>query len=89
MRSFGDFLELEAKNGNHYHSNSFALNSGRNALKLLLQNCSVQEIYVPYFICQIVVDVIQEMNINIYFYDIDEQFEIIGDIPKDSLLIVR
>ena len=33
MRSFGGFLELEAKNGNHYHSNSFALNSGRNALK--------------------------------------------------------
>ena len=27
------------------------------------------------------------MNINIYFYDIDEQFEIIGDIPKDSCLL--
>lgn len=87
MKSLGGFLELEANNGNHYHPNSFAVNSGRNALKLLLQNSSIQEIYVPFFICQVVVDVIKGLNINLCLYDIDEQFEIIGDIPKDSCLL--
>ncbi len=87
MKSLGGFLELETNLGNHYHPNLLALNSGRNALKILLQNSSFQEIYLPYFICQVVVDVIQELNINICFYDINNHFEIKGDIPENSCLL--
>jgi len=90
MKSLGGFLELETRSDNEYHNDLLSFNSGRNSLKALLQNVNIKKIFVPYFICQVVIDSIKEFPIEIEYYEIDENFEIDlkdKDIPLDAWLL--
>ena len=90
MKSLGGFLELETNLNTEYHSGLLRFNSGRNALKVLLHSVDANKIFVPYFICQVVIDAIKEFPIEIEYYEIDDNFEIdFGKkmIPTDAWVI--
>ena len=90
MKSLGGFLELETNLNTEYHSGLLRFNSGRNALKVLLHSVDANKIFVPYFICQVVIDAIKEFPIEIEYYEIDDNFEIdFGKkiIPMDAWVI--
>ena len=75
MKEIGGYFELELKSGKEYHPDALKLNSGRNALWYSLKTIRPKKIYLPYYICDAVLEPIKNMNIKYKFYDIDEKFK--------------
>ena len=88
-KAIGGYLELElGDNGSIYHDSAYKLNSGRNALEFILINKRISKIYLPYYICDVVLQPVQKRGIAFEFYHIDESFKPkIGQMSKNSGLI--
>lgn len=92
MKEIGGYFELELNKNREYHTNALKLNSGRNALLYILMNLKPRKIYLPYYICDSVLESVRKMNISIDFYEIQKDFE--PKIPSnykksDSFLYVN
>jgi hypothetical protein len=72
----GGYFELELRqHGSLFHNNAAALNSGRNALAYILESHAVKKIYLPFYICPVILQPIQKLQINYTFYSINEDLE--------------
>ena len=80
MKEIGGYFELELQEKGEFHKKALKLNSGRNAFKYILKIQNVRKVYIPVFICDSIIEPLEELNIEYEFYNIDEKFEIIGDI---------
>lgn len=74
--AIGGYFELELNSGTELHQNSLSLNSARNCFKYILQKQNPSKIYLPYYICDSVVDVAKSSGIAWEFYAIDKDMEI-------------
>lgn len=77
-------------NGNFYG----VTNSGRSSLRWIIQSMQLQEkrVLVPDFICQIVIDIMNEYDIEAVFYKINDNFEFTvppTSKPVDAIYIIR
>ncbi|WP_394200843.1 hypothetical protein [Shewanella waksmanii] len=73
----GGFFELELpKVKCHYH-HGLKLNTARSALYLILQECKPSKIYVPYYMCHVVLDVFKSLNVEYDFYNINKDLGIV------------
>ena len=64
MKELGGYLELEINDlGSVFHDQAYALNSGRNALQLILENFEYSKIYIPYFTCYTVLQPIEKVGL--------------------------
>ncbi|MAB57137.1 MAG: hypothetical protein CL524_06255 [Aequorivita sp.] len=75
MREIGGYFGLELNTGKEFHDNAIRLNTGRNALEYILKANGFSKIYLPFFICDAVLQPIKKHNIDVIFYTIDEQLE--------------
>lgn len=75
MKEIGSYFEIELPKGNEYHENALKLNSGRNALWYIIKAYYVKRIYLPFYICDSVLEPIKDIKIDYEFYSIDENFE--------------
>lgn len=75
MREIGGYFGLELNAGKEFHDNAICLNTGRNALEYILKANGYTKIYLPFFICNAVLEPIKKLQIDILFYSIDEQLE--------------
>jgi hypothetical protein len=78
IKSIGGFLGLEhciKPNGNVYHK-SYLLAYGRNCLRVIFDNIKIDKIYIPYYICDSVIDVLDLCGISYDFYNINFNFEL-------------
>lgn len=74
-KEVGGFLELEINDlGSLYHDNAYAVNSGRNALEYIIRANQYSKIYLPFFTCDAVLQIIKKVNIKYEFYSIDKEF---------------
>jgi len=92
MKEIGGYFELELHEKEEYHKNSIKLNSGRNAFKYILKVQNVNKVYIPAFICNSIVEPLDELNIEYEFYNINNKFEILVDIKvkeNEKLLYVN
>lgn len=69
-------------------------NSGRSSLRWILESMNLRgkRILVPDFLCQIVIDVLREYEIEITFYNVDEElsFQLNGkEAEFDALYVIR
>jgi len=90
MKEIGGFFELELKRGKEYHDNAIRLNSGRNSLQYLLKAKRPGKIYLPYYICNTLLEPVENETIEFKFYSINEQFEPIIDesvLTQDCVLL--
>lgn len=73
--------EQELKSDGCYYG---VTNSGRSSLRWAIHSMSLQEkiVLVPDFVCQIVVDVLLELDIKVRFYQVRDDLEII--LPKEQ-----
>ena len=78
MREYGGYLEFEHKEFASYYPNMLALNTGRNCLKYLIQAKNIKHIYMPRFICEVVIQACEDESVQIDYYSIDKNF-----MPKD------
>ncbi len=80
MKEIGGYFELELTKGIGYHSELLKLNSGRNAFKYILKTRNPKKVFIPNFICDSVIEPLDELKISYEFFNIDENFEIIQDV---------
>lgn len=65
----------------------YALNSGNNALLLLLKESNVRSVHLPYYTCGNVIDALQKNGIDINFYHITDYLEIKETLMPDKVII--
>ena len=92
MKPIGGYFELELAHGIEYHPNAIRLNTGRNCLEYILRAKRYKKVYVPYYICEVVLEPFEKLGIPYEFYHIDINFEIRDRFtlqPDEALLYVN
>lgn len=79
MKEIGGYLELENLINNEYYKDSIALNNGRNALTFLINKKGIKKVYIPYFLCDCIENILIKNNIQFEKYRIDKNFNPIFD----------
>ena len=74
MKEIGGYFELEKLISNEYHKSLIALNSGRNALIYILKSREIEKLYIPYYLCESVYEILKKYNYKYEFYKIKGGF---------------
>lgn len=74
MKEIGGYFELEKLVNNEYYKNSISLNTGRNSLLYLLKAKQITKIYIPYYLCESIYEILDKYKYEYEFYYIDEKF---------------
>jgi len=82
MKEIGGYFELELRKGEVYHKDAIALNTGRNALELILITKEYTKVYIPYYTCDVILEPFQKQKIEFEFYHINSEFEPVFDYSK-------
>lgn len=82
MESIGGYFGLELSKSKEFHKDAIRLNTGRNALEYILLANSYKKIYLPFFTCNVLLEPIKKLNIQVVFYSINKSFEPIFDFTK-------
>lgn len=59
----------------------------RNSLRYLIQEFGINEIYIPYYLCDVIRHTIREEKCKPVFYHIDDNFYPAQDFPKYSYIL--
>lgn len=92
MKEIWWFFELELPQKKEYHKNAIKLNNWRNAIRLFLCSSKIKKFYVPYYICNTVIEQFEKENVKYEFYNINREFEINNKIKlldKEFILYVN
>ncbi|WP_097027909.1 hypothetical protein [Clostridium peptidivorans] len=74
MKEIGGYFGLEKLISNEYYKNLVSLNSGRNALLYLLKAKNIKKIYIPYYLCDSVTNMLKMYDYDFEFYNISSDF---------------
>jgi len=74
MKEIGGYFELDQLIDMPYHKNMIALNSGRNALIYLVKAKKIRKVYLPYFLCISVADILKKYSVEFEYYRITKDF---------------
>ena len=78
-------LELPASRKVFLHDDGYLVNSGRNALELILLHIpDITKLWVPYYTCEVVLEPLKKYGIPYEFYSIDNHLEIADDLELHS-----
>jgi len=75
MNAIGGYFELELRNGKEYHKEAIRLNTGRNALELILKFKEYRKVFIPSYTCDVILEPFNKLGIEYEFYSIDENLE--------------
>lgn len=78
-RAIGGYFELELRKESEYHRDSIRLNSGRYCLEYILRAKHYKKIYMPFYICEVMLEPIKRLNIEFEFYNLDANLSPIFD----------
>ena len=86
---YGGYLECEYYHGDEYHS-GYMLDSMRSSFATVIRTREYRRIYLPYYLCSCIYELLDKMDVEFIFYNIDKQFRpIIKDgIKKDECLFL-
>lgn len=71
----GGYLELELPQlNNPYHPNAIGLNTGRNCFEYILISNKISHIFIPYYLCDVLLEPLIRNNISYSYYSIDNNF---------------
>jgi hypothetical protein len=89
MKEIGGFFELQLVNQMVYHAHGLALNSGRNCFRYILLSRRPRKVYMPFYICDSMLEPIRELAIEYEFYSIDFKFrpQFNKTIDTDELIL--
>ena len=75
MKPIGGYFSLEINDGREYHESAIKLNAGRYALEYILKAREYRKVYLPFYICDSVMEPIKRLGVEYEFYHIDERLE--------------
>lgn len=84
MGPIGGYFSLELSQGESYHPQAIALNTGRNCLEYIMRCRNYRKVYIPYYTCVVVMEPFHKLGIPYEYYHINEQLEIAEDISLGS-----
>lgn len=84
MKEIGGYFELELSKSTEYHSELLKLNSCRNSFKCILKIRKLQKVFIPNYICDSIIEPLEELKINYEFYNVDKNFEIVQDFRLEE-----
>jgi len=74
MKEIGGYFGLEQLTSNEYYKDLIPLNNGRNALLYILKAKKIKKLYIPYYLCDVIRDMLQVNNYEFEFYKIGSDF---------------
>lgn len=75
MKEIGGYFGLEELVNNEFYKNLISLNSGRNALLYLLKaRRDIQKLYIPYYLCNSISDMLKKNGYEYEYYYINANF---------------
>lgn len=74
MKEIGGYLELDQLLNKPYHMNMIELNTGRNALVYLIKAKRIKKLYIPYFLCDTVSNMLDKHSVEYEYYNINKDF---------------
>ena len=74
MKEIGGYFEFEQLVDNEYYKALLKLNTGRHSLIYLIQKKKITKLYIPYYLCESVYEILNKYNYKYEFYRIDEEF---------------
>lgn len=80
MQAIGGYFSLELNEGREHHFDALRLNAGRYALEYILKARKYRKVYLPYYICDSVLEPIKRQNVDYQFYHVNEQLEPAGEL---------
>lgn len=84
-KAIGGYFELELNEGLERHSDAIKLNSGQYALEYILKARKYRKVYLPYYICDSVLQPFKRLGVKYVFYNINELLEPAIELqPKDD-----
>jgi len=83
VKEIGGYFEFEQLVDNEYYKDLLKLNTGRNALVYLMKAKKIKKIYIPYYLCESVYEILEKYNYEYEFYQIKEGF--LPDFNKELL----
>ena len=75
MNPIGGYFSLETNDGRERHPYALHLNAGRYALEYILRVRQYKKVYLPYYICDSVLQPFRCLGVEYDFYHINEQLE--------------
>lgn len=75
MKPIGGYFSLELNEGWERHFEALRLNAGRYALEYILRTRKYRKVYLPYYICDSVLQPFGRLDIAYEFYHINESLE--------------
>lgn len=94
MEAIGGYFELadRVEERAFPHHKGILVNTGRNALELILQSIGkVRRVYLPYYTCEVVLEPLRKLSIPWSFYTINPAFEMADrvELGENEFLIVN
>jgi len=89
-KAIGGYFELELNDfGTIFHDNAIALNSARNAFEYILRIRNIKKVYIPYYICDVILQPINKLGTKYEFYQINKYLEPVKefDLRSDEYLL--
>lgn len=74
MKEIGGYFGLEKLASNEYYKDLIPLNNGRNSLLYLLKARNIKKLYIPYYLCDSVSDMLNMYGYHYERYNIDSDF---------------
>ena len=82
MKEIGGYQDFEQYHGLMLHENGIKLNCGRSCLAYLIEAKKITKIWLPYFICDSVINLCRKLSVNIVFYHVGLDFKPVNVIAE-------
>ncbi len=76
MEPVGGYFSLELPLVEEYHKDALRLNTGRNCLEYILQSRGYKKVFLPYYICSVVLEPFEKLGVQYVFYHVDDCLEL-------------
>ena len=74
MKEIGGYFEFEQLINNEYYKDLLRLNTGRHSLIYLMEKKKITKLYIPYYLCESVYEILEKYNYKYEFYRITKDF---------------
>lgn len=90
MKEIGGYFGLEELINNEYYKDLIPLNNGRNSLLYLLKAKNIKKLYIPYYLCNSVSNMLNIYGYKFEYYNINSNFMPIFNksLDKDEYLYI-
>jgi hypothetical protein len=88
-KPIGGYSELVLNKFPKYHKEALHLNTGRNCLEYILRANKYKKIYLPFYICEVIFEPVNKLDIKFDYYHIDENLDPVFDFThKDDEVLL-